>query len=184
MARLLDSTYAAALAAGTIRPFRAVQIGFRSQTVYAWSGVGPLVWNGNTFQGVGSLGNISAVQEGIGTQASGVTLELSGIDATLFGECMTDVQQGATARIWRGLVDETCSLIGTPYQLFRGQTDAPSFSLSGQEMKIALALESRIVNLQRSSSRRYTGADQRLSFPTDSAFGWVEQLNDLAVVWG
>lgn len=183
MGRNLDSTYAAGLGAGVILPVRLVQIAFKSQTAYAWTGTGDLVWNGNTFKGVGSLGSISAVSEGVGVAASGVTLTLSGIDPTLFGECMTDIQQGATARIWKGQWSAG-ALLGTPYQLFRGQVDKPDFQISGESLTITLALESRIVNLQRISGRRYTSADQRLAYPTDSAFSWVEQLNDLALVWG
>lgn len=185
MSRNLDSTYAAGLAAGTIAPVRLVQLAFKSQTIYCWSGAGPLVWNGNTFLGVGSLGKMSDISEGVDLQASGVTLTLSGVDPLLFGECMTDIQLGATARIWRGLWDiDAGGLIGVPYQTFRGQVDQPAFAISGQEMEITLALESRIAQLRRASCRRYTSADQRVEFPTDSAFGWVEQLNDLALVWG
>jgi hypothetical protein len=185
MARELDSTYAAGLAAGTILPVRLVQIAFKSQTVYCWSGPGPLSWNGHTFLGIGSLGKISAVSEGVDVQASGVTLTLSGIDPVLLGESMTDIQLGATARIWRGLWQHPANtLLGTPYQLFRGQVDKPTVHVSGEELTISLALESRIVNLRRASCRRYTSADQRLEYPTDSGFSWVEELNDLALVWG
>ena len=184
MGRELDSTYAAGLAAGTVMPVRLMQITFKSQVSYVWSGPGPLVWNGNTFLGVGSLGTISAISEVITTNAGGVTVTLSGVDPVLFNECMTDIQLGATARIWRGLWAATANaLLGVPYQVFRGQVDQPAFEVGGK-MMISLALESRIVNLQRASCRRYTSADQRVNFPTDSAFTWVEQLNDLALIEG
>jgi len=184
MARELDTTYSASLPAQLIRPVRMVQLAFRSQTVYCWTGVGPLTWNGLTFLGIGSLGKISAVREGVGLQAGSVTLTLSAIDPLLFAECMADIRLGATVRIWRGNVDASGALIGTPYQLFRGQVDQPAISMGAQDMSIALTVESRIVNLQRASGRRYTAADQRLSYPTDMAFDWLEQLNDLALVWG
>jgi len=186
MGRELDSTYAAGLAGGAISPIRMVQLTFKSQTIYCWSGPGPLVWNGHTFLGIGSLGKISAVAESIGLQASVVTLALSGIDPLLFAESMTDIQLGATARIWRGLWQAAGGLLGVPYQLFRGQVDKPSITVdpAGAGMTISLALVSRIVNLQRASGRRYTAADQRLYYPTDMAFNWVSQLNDLALIWG
>jgi hypothetical protein len=185
VSRELDSTYAAALANGTIMPVRLVQITFKSQTIFCWSGPGPLVWNGNTFLGIGSLGRVGAISEGTGVEASGTSLTLSGIDPLILGECMTDIQLGATARIWRGLWNVAAGeLLGVPYQAFRGQVDKPSFNIGGKTLSITLALESRIVNLQRASNRRYTSADQRLAYPTDTGFGWVEQLNDLALVWG
>jgi hypothetical protein len=166
-----------------LQPAWLLQITFKSQTVYCWSGPGSLVWNGQTFKGVGDLGKVGDISEGVSTQASGTTVTLSGIDPLILGECMTDIQLGATARIWKGAWSNG-AIVGTPYQIFRGQVDKPSFDVSSKTLAITLALESRIVNLQRASSRRYTSADQRVNYPTDSAFGWVEQLNDLALVWG
>ena len=50
-------------------------------------------------------------------------------------------------------------------------------------MTIALKLENRLVNLQRANMRRYTAADQNLYYPGDTAFNWVEILNDQALKW-
>ena len=181
----LDSTYAAGLAAGTIAPVRLVQLTFKSGTVYVWSGAGPLSFGGNTFQGVGTLGQVGGIEESTGVQATGTTVSLSGIDPALLGDCLTDIQVGAMARIWRGLLDlTTMAPIGTPYQCFRGYVDQPTVNVSGETLAITLALESRIARLATASNRRYTAADQRMLYPNDSGFNWIEQIQDIAVRTG
>ena len=173
----------AALDAGAIAPVILVMLTFRSSTRYVWSGVGILAYNGNNYFGAGSLGEMGTVQEGIDVKASGTTLTLSGIDATFMAECATDIQLGAPAKIWFGLFANG-SIIGTPYLLYSGTVDKPKITLGGEKMSITLALENKMINLQRASNRRYTSADQRLQYPTDTAFSWVEMLNDQALKWG
>jgi hypothetical protein len=183
MSRTLDPIFSTSLTAGQFGPVILVSLTFASATRYVWSGVGTLVWNGNSFTGIGSLGKISDISEGTDIQADGVTLTLSGLDPIWLGEALTDIQIGAAATIWFGNMLNG-ALIGTPYQIFQGTVDRPVVTGSGQTISIALELENRLSNLSRASNRRYTSADQRLYYPTDIAFGWVEQLNDLALNWG
>jgi hypothetical protein len=161
-----------------------VQLTFKSETVYSWTGCGNLVWNGNTYQGVGSLGSIAAITEGVDINADGTQVTLSGIDATLLSECMTDIQLGAAANIWFGLVTSTLEIVGTPYLQFSGIVDTPSITPGVDTISVTLNLENRLIDLARPSMRRYDSADQRIAYPTDSAFSWIEQLNDLALRWG
>jgi len=182
--RSLDPTLSAALTANLIYPVRLVQLTFKSQTVYLWSGPGSLVWNSQTFMGVGSLGSIGAITEGVDINADGTTITLSGIDPLLLAESLTDIQLGATANIWFGLVTQQRTLIGTPYLMFSGTVDTPTVTPGVDTFSITLNLENRMLDLARPNMRRYTSADQRIAYPTDSAFGWVEQLNDAAWNWG
>jgi hypothetical protein len=181
--RNLDTSLATALSNRLISPVILVILTFRTSTKFIWSGVGNFVFGGNTYVGVGSLGRIGVVTEGSDVNAQGTTVTLSGIDPALLQDCMTDIQLGAPASIYFGLMSDGV-LIGNPYQLFVGQVDVPSVTVGAKSISISLALENKLINLSRPSLRRYTTADQRLYYPTDIAFAYVEQLNDLAVVWG
>ena len=79
MSRNLDSTLASALSDNLISPVILAALEFQSGTIYVWSGVGTIEFNGNTFIGVGSLGSISPVNEGSDIKADGMTIKLSGI---------------------------------------------------------------------------------------------------------
>jgi hypothetical protein len=174
-----------ALTSGAVIPAFLVVITFRSMTCYVWSGVGNLVYGGNTYLGVGDLGKIGAISEGgDAISADGTTITLSGIDATLLSETMTDVQIGAPAVISLALFDANRNILGTPYPLYVGQVDQPTVEPGLEEFSITVKLENKLINLQRAGSRRYTAADQNLYYPDDCAFNWVEQLNDQALRWG
>jgi hypothetical protein len=102
---------------------------------------------------------------------------------SLLQEALRDVRMGAPAKIWFGLMANG-ALIGTPYLTFSGTVDKPNVQMDEKTASITLALENRLVNLQRANQRRYTAADQKLAYPTDMAFNWVESLNDIALRWG
>jgi len=181
--RTLDSSMQAALSAGIIMPAFLVALTFVTGTQYVWSGVGPLVYGGNTYQGVGTLGKIGTISEGIQVRADGTTVTLSGVDPTLYADCMDDIKLGAPALIYFALLSEG-AIIGAPYLLFSGLVDKPTVSESSDSISITLNLESRMTNLQRASNKRYDSATQRALYPNDSSFDYVEQLNDAAIAWG
>ena len=184
MSRDLDPDLAAALSYGLIIPELLVELTFKSATKYVWSGPGNIVYDAQTYIGVGSLGKMGAVTEGVEVKADGTSLTLSGIDPTLLNESLTDILPGAPATISFGLLTQNVVLIGAPYQLFAGTMDQPKVTVGEKTISITIALENCMIDLSRPSQRRYTGADQRLYYPTDCAFDWVPQLIDIALNWG
>lgn len=181
--RNLDGATIAQLGASVISPAILAQLAFKSSTQFVWNGVGPLAWNGSTFIGGGGFVSMGSIVEGAAVEAAGVTVSLSGIPSTLVTECLTDIQQGAPAKIWTAFW-RNGALITTPYLAFSGAIDKASLKLGSKTSTISLALENKLVNLQRGSNRRYTTADQHLVYPDDTGFNWVEILNDIALKWG
>jgi len=49
---------------------------------------------------------------------------------------------------------------------------------------IQLAVENRLVDLERARPTRYTSAYQKSKYPTDLGFDFVESLQDQKLVWG
>jgi hypothetical protein len=148
----------------------------------AWTGVGTLVWNGNSYLGVGSLGAIDDIQEGSEVKAEGTTVALSGVDPTLLGAALTEIQVGASATAWLAVF--TNGALTAAYTVFGGTVDRAQVAAGVNAMTIALALETKLANLQRASNRRYTAADQRRNYPDDGGFNFVEVQNDIALLWG
>jgi hypothetical protein len=181
--RDLDPSMQAALEAGVLVPALLAQITFVSGTEYIWSGVGPLVYGGNTYSGVGSLGTIGAISEGVEVKAAGTSVTLSGIDPTLYADSMDDIVTGQPAKIWFALLANG-AIIGAPFLAFSGLTDLPTVSEDGETISITINLENRLTNLQRANARRYTSADQRIKYPTDTFFAFVEALCNTANMWG
>ena len=134
-------------------------------------------------RGLGRLLEWAASRKALRSGLTGTSLSLSGIDSALYAECLTDIQLGAPAVVWIVFLSQG-AVIGTPYRQFSGQVDKPSVNVAGESITISLALENRLTNLQRPSSRRYTSTDQRIKYPDDTGFVWVEPLNDIALIWG
>lgn len=182
MSRNADSGLLTAFASGLLVPAYFAMLTFRSSTQFVWSGVGPITVDSQAYIGLGSLAGVSAISEGTEVEAAGATVTLSGIDKDLLGDCLTDIQSGAEAKLWIGAF-AGLTLIAR-YVIFDGVIDRAAITESDETISISLALESRLLDLGRATQRRYTAADQNVQYPTDIAFNWVEVLNDAAFNWG
>jgi hypothetical protein len=49
---------------------------------------------------------------------------------------------------------------------------------------ITVAIENKLVTLQRPNIRRYTSANHKLRHPTDTFFDFVQALQDKEIAWG
>lgn len=189
----LDSTMAAAIASGNWMPVLLASLQFRSETALLCSGSGSLVWNGLTFTGAGSLGRVSVSGGESGTvSAQGAAVALSGIDTALLGEVTDDLLPNGAAALWLGAWT-SAGLAGNPYQIFAGyisQVEVTPGIPTEQDpagkdtFTIAMQLETSMKQLNRATRRRYTAADQRIYYPNDCGFNWVEMLQNIAERWG
>jgi hypothetical protein len=84
VARNLDGSLKAALSDQIISPVVLACLTFKSGPIYVWSGVGDLLFNGNTYKGVGQLGKISSISEGSDVKADGMEVTLFGIGLSPF----------------------------------------------------------------------------------------------------
>ena len=82
MPRTMTTAMATALCAPVVRMAILASLQLGDNTIYVWTGLGPMTWNGITFQGVGSFGDISAISEDSNVEARNVTISLSGIPST------------------------------------------------------------------------------------------------------
>src|ERR1700683_3167224 len=114
MPRDMTAAYLAAIQSGILRPVLFVEATFTSGPIYVWSGIGTIVWGGNTWVGIGNLGSISTIEEGSAVSAKGITLTLSGSDPTLLTGVTAEFQVGLPALVWLGVYDENGVLIGNP----------------------------------------------------------------------
>ena len=185
MSRNISAPMLTGITSSFIRPALMADLTFRSGTQYVWTGPVDLVWNANTYRGIGSLGSVGSVIEGTQVRADGTSVTLSGVDPALLSDSLNDIQVGAPAVLYFALIDPSLfQIVGTPYVIFRGKVDKPTINPGLDTFTISLALESPLTNLQRPNMRRYTSADQRLYYPDDTGFAWVELLSDIALRWG
>lgn len=196
MPRIMTPAMQAGICAPVLRLQLLASLQFGDSTVTVWSGLGPITWNGITFQGVGSLGDISAIPENSDVQAKGVTLTLSGIPSSLVSEVLFETRVLRTAKVWLALYDSTHALIADPILSYQGKMDAPQLNDSGDTCSCSIQLENVLVDLNRDVYRRFTDADQQLELPAqlarlglpsttvDTGFQHVAGLQEQLTFWG
>jgi hypothetical protein len=184
MPRPMTSEYLAAIQSGMLRPALFVEANFTSGPIYVWSGLGLITWGGHEWVGIGSLGSVSTVEESSTVEAKGVTLTLSGIDATLLEGILDEFQVGLPVLVTLGLFNEAGVLIADPVLAFAGQMDQPTLEVNGTAATISINCENRLFEMNVAVDRRYTNEDQQRDYPGDRGFEFVSSIQEAQIYWG
>lgn len=165
---------------------------FDSATLYMWTGMGTLSWNGNDYMGGGNLVGIGTMEENQKLEAKGLNLTLNGVPTSLVATALLERTRGRPFRLYLGAVDLTPdssglpvpgALIIDPYRIFTGLMDVMKINPDGKTASIVLSVESTLLKGQRANMSRYTAEDQKKIYPLDTGLDRINQLMDKEVVW-
>jgi hypothetical protein len=184
MSRNLTAAAITEITAQNMRPVIFAQLYFVSGWIYLWSGFGSIVWNGQTWVGVGTLGTIGSLAETSDVTAAGLQLSLSGIPADLISKALGEVRQGAPVILYQAFLTAAGAVVSNPYNAWSGRMDTCQIAEGSDTATITITCESRLIDLNRSRERRYQKQDQTIDFPGDLGFDFVPSLQQLNVVWG
>lgn len=164
---------------------------FDSGTTFLWSGIGALTTAAMgtlpaaTWQGLGTLGAVSAIEETSELRATGLTFTLSGVPSALIATALGEHYQGRAVTLWAGFFDDAGALIADPVQVFAGRMDQMEVVEAGETAAIRVSAENRLIDLERVDQvRHYTPDDQKKAFPGDKGLDYVPAMQELVVVWG
>jgi hypothetical protein len=179
MSRTLPAGMAAALAQSSVTLFYAVEMLFDSGTIRLWTGYGDKTIDLQKYTGAGTLLNIDGIAEVADLNASGITISLSGISSSVISLALQENYQGRVAKVYFG-VEGVSGVV----EVFSGFMDVMTIEHSGETMRVTLSVESKLVTLQRPNTRRYTSANHKIRYPSDTFFDHVTKLQDKEIVWG
>jgi hypothetical protein len=174
----------AQLSAQKIKPVLFLQMQFTDGAAYMWSGIGNLQWNGQTWLGLGQLGTISAIEESSEIKATNVTFTLAGISQEDIRHALVQVRQGSPVKLWFGCLGDNNNVLADPLQIFAGRMDVPTIDEGTQTATISIAVENRLIDLNRSRERRYTDQDQQIDHPGDLGMQYVQLIQNWNGTWG
>lgn len=194
MPRSLSPNVLAQVLAKQLRPALFLEIAFKTETVWLWSGLGSITPPGpaygattfpytQTFLGMGWLGQIKAVPAVTDVIAQNIVLELSGIPTELVTDAINAVRQNSTAVLWVAVLDTNNLVIGDPVQVFAGSLDVPTLVEGAESSSLTITAENPLIDLNRAPERRFTDIDQQTDFPGDTGFFQVQILQDYNWVW-
>lgn len=184
MARALSVAMLAAIAAGTVRPVIFYEGEYSSGFLRLWSGVGTYSWGGQSWLGAGEMIGVAPIGEASGVRAIGFSVSLSGESSTLLTANLAAAGQGLPGKVWLGAFDSAGALVADPFLCFSGRLDVPEIVDSGAICTIAVAYESRLIDLDKARNRRWTHEDQQQDYPADLGFEYVPALQNAEIPWG
>lgn len=187
-----------------VYPFFAIELLFDSGPIRLWTGVGTLVFEGDTWIGTGNLLNVSSIEETTEIAVRGATIALSGMSSEVISLALQSPYQGRVCNIYFGmfakgfiqkedsayilLEDGSKILLETQEtgltQIFSGYMDEMNIDEGPDFGTIELKVENKLIDLERSRTRRYTSEYQKSVYPGDKGLEFVESLQDKKVLWG
>ncbi|MGD9869315.1 MAG: hypothetical protein AB7U38_15105, partial [Hyphomicrobiales bacterium] len=175
---------AAQLAKSTVRLGTLVTFEFASDTQRVWTGDGPLTVDGETYAGLGELGQIDGLREVRNAESHQVTFSLSGISPDLLPLALSETEDvaGQMASVAMQLFDAELQPIGSPIAVYWGIMQAPRVSRTeateteGAVQTIAIPSENIFVGRHRPRAGRYTDREQQTRYPGDRFCAWVAEL--------
>jgi hypothetical protein len=184
MPRPWSPTMQGQLGAAHIKPVLFLQMQFTDGPIFVWSGLGTVTWNGIQWVGLGGLGTISAIEESSEIKATNVTFTLSGIPQDMIMHALGQVRQGNAVKLWFGSLGDNNNVLADPLQIFSGRMDVPTIDEGAATSTISIAVENRLIDLNRSRERRFTDQDQQIDHPGDLGFQYVQFIQTWNGTWG
>jgi len=205
MSRDLSNITIESISEDVVYPFFATELRFDDNIIRMWTGQGTLVLeDGTEWIGLGQLLSISSIEETSEMAVKGATITLSGIPSDLLSLALGTPYQGRVAKIYFGtflrdsLLQETGNYILLEgggrinlesmskgfNELFSGYMDQMNIEESGETSSIELAVENKLIDLERARVARFTSGYQKSIYPDDDGLNFIEDLQDKKIPWG
>ena len=181
--RSLSANMVTEVSASQLSPILLASFSF-STPVRLWSGYGTITVGSVTYQGIGTLGTISPVEETTDLAARGINFQLSGIPSAYVSLALTENYQGKACSVLFGALDATGALVSSPVTIFAGRMDVMSINDDGQEASIIMSAENRLVDFRRPRETRYTHEEQTNLHPGDLGLEFVNAIQEKQIYWG
>ena len=180
----IDSTISDYLAADHQLLFLAVKAEFDTETIRVWTGDYDLSISGDSYTGVGTLLNISNIEDTLELKSSGLSVALAGMDATVLNLALTENYQNRFITVFLGYLSGGTDTVVGKMTLFKGRMQSMAINDDPSGSTITIDAENRLIDLERPSNLRYTKESQKFIDSTDTCFNRVASLQDKEIIWG
>lgn len=188
---IFPDTIKAYLAGHVVRCSFLTMFDFTSAPVRVWTGAGRIVAGGSTWEGLGSLAQISGLEQAINGQAPETSFILSGINSTILMTARDEFETEAKRRLVQVYIqfhndadDLPMTLYDAPYPLWSGKIRTARFESQADGLRqITIGAESLFALRSRPNSSMYTDSDQQKRFPGDFGFEFVPTLMNKVIRW-
>jgi len=189
-----------------VYPFFAVELRFDGDDLLRmWTGQGTLVLeDGSEWVGLGTLLNISSIEETSEMAVKGASITLTGVPSETISLALSKPYQGRVAKIYFGTLTQGKVLQeGGAYillqdggrinlettatgfnEIFSGYMDQMNIEEGAETSTIELMVENKLIDLERARVARFTSGYQKSVYPDDKGLDFIEDLQDKQTPWG
>jgi len=146
------------------------------------SGLGPLVIDGETYYGVGSMGSVGPQKEQLSTSPTKLPVTLGGLDDSLLAEVMRERIVDRMAWLYLVVMGPDGVPLNACLQ-FKGRI-AQTPIKAGKTNTIQLTISNIFEDWQKGLNRRCTDESHRRLHPNDHFFRYQNEMADRAIYWG
>lgn len=151
--------------------------------VYVWGGIGGLDYNGVTYKGLGTLGNITTAPRTSEIRVDNVILSLAGIEDPLLLNHITYEIRDRTATTYLAVLDDWSQVLGRiviDHILLDYMIDV--LDESGT-VRLELHGEAGFWQLTIPSRRAWSPNDQKILYPADTGLDYVPLMENKETKW-
>ena len=181
MSRGLSATNATEVAGTHVHEVILVKLEFDTP-VYAHSGIGNIVYSGNTYVGVGDFGSVDDVRESEKLGPAPIRLTLSGIDSALLTEALDSGNFGDAVTVYAGYRKDDGTLIDDPWIAAKGTFEYASLK-RGPDNSISIVAQNDLAVLDEIDGSKFSDEDQRQVYSADEGFEYVDESATVRLVW-
>ena len=182
MSRTIDAATITALQSDSLNMANLIQLDFG--TVFRVTDSGRTISAmGETFISSDAVLDIDSFTETSDIQVNSATLTFSGVSTDVVGLFLAGDYIGVRARVWKAVMDNTDTIIGSPILIFDGRINGYAIGDTEDESTVQVDVSSHWKDFELTNGRKTNSNTQQLYFSGDKGFDFApETAKDLK--WG
>jgi len=182
MSREIDSATITALNSDNLNIANLVQMDFDTPIkITNWAR--DVVALSTTFDSSSDLLEIDQFTESSELQVNSSTLRFSGVSQTFVSLFLTNDYIDVRTRIWKAVLTNSDTVIGSPILVFDGRITSYSIVDSQNDSAVSVEIASHWKDFQLRNGRKTNNNTQQLYFPGDKGFEFASETNK-EIKWG
>ncbi len=151
--------------------------------VHYWTGIGPMVYAGDTYTGLGRMGNIAPVGQISSMQIQELQFTFSGIPIDR-ATWLSDNIRNRSALAWLAAFDERGEVIDNPMPIVNALLNYQQFKIDDDgTASIILYAQTGFYSLERAIDEVWSTEDQQQRYPDDVGLDMIYLLRTRQTKW-
>jgi hypothetical protein len=179
-------TISSVLAGKVVRLDLLVMFDFLSGAMRLWQGFGTLHTNdGNDWQGIGQLGQISDLESAIGGTAPQAKFVLSGVDPQILADALDQQNEiyGRNCNVYMQFFDDNFNCLDKPYVIWAGLMDTIRITQNVDGCQVEMTAETIFARRAKPPLGMLSDREQQMFFPGDNSLAGIPALMSKTAIW-